>query len=142
MTCLIVNHWEPSHEPRKSVQRTVQRGRVPRLSFIWKERQVFLESAQGSLLLLAEGWSPGPRGSVFANQWEGLVKVGFWPAQMDSYVLGFSKRPRWEESNQKDLLGTTFQNHMGLGDPPGDPASSPSVLPPFAPPLFSALSGF
>lgn len=77
MTCLIVNHWEPGHEPRKSVQRTVQRGRVPRLSFIWKERQVFLESAQGSLLLLAEGWSPGPRGSVFANQWEGLVSSRF-----------------------------------------------------------------
>lgn len=60
------------------------------------------------------------------------------PAQTDSHFLG-CRDPDGKENSRKNLLGTAFQNDMGLGDPPGVPASSPSVSPPLTPPLFSAL---
>lgn len=45
--------------PERQYKGLFSGGKCPGCPSTWKGRQVFLESTQGSLLLLAEGWSSG-----------------------------------------------------------------------------------
>lgn len=92
-------------------------------------------------MVLAEGWSPG-LAQYLPTSGRGLTIDQFWAYPDGQSLLKVQRDPDGKESDQKGLLGTTFQNNMGLGDPPGVPASSPSVSPPLTPPLFSVLPVF
>lgn len=146
MSHVIFNHGEPGHDPQRSAQRTMfSRGwcldrpfsLLPWTAKQGKANKCFLNHPRApSCFLLRD------RVQYLPTSGRGLTSDQLRACPDGQSLLRVQGDPDGKESYQKHLLGTTFQNNVELGDPPGVPASSPSVSPSLTPPLFSALSGF